>query len=117
RNVWQDDRYINLEAGLAASPAEAGWWSSQWTFEPVDATYFRIKNRWTEEYLHIEGGPLQVGPISTGWWRAQWRFVPVGDAFQIQNRGENQYLNIENGTLTSSSIEPEWSSARWRFCD
>ncbi len=116
RNVAEPTRYINVESGLAASPALAGWWSAQWTLEPVDSSYFRIQNRWTGEYLHIQGGPLQVGNVDPNLSRAQWQLVYVGGTFQIRNRGEARYLRVSSGVL-SASTSSSGNNALWDFCN
>ena len=84
--------------------------------------YFRIKNRWTGQYLHIEHkkGHVELakqGPLS-GWHSAQWSKENSGAGyFRIKNRWTGQYLHIEhkkghlelakNGPLTG------WWSAQW----
>lgn len=57
------------------------WWSSQWKKVNVEKGYFRLQNKWTKEYMHIEGklGHVQLsktGP-SGGWWSSQWKFEKV----------------------------------------
>jgi len=59
----------------------SGWWSAQWKKENVEKGYFRIKNKWTKQYMHIEGklGHVQLnktGPRG-GWWSSQWKFERV----------------------------------------
>ena len=42
-------------------------------WEPVPGTSaYRIRNRYTNGYLHVEYGSLQVGSIQSGWLSAQW---------------------------------------------
>ena len=57
------------------------WWSSQWKKVNVEKGYFRLQNKWTKEYMHIEGklGHVQLnkkGP-SGGWWSSQWKLEKV----------------------------------------
>jgi C1A family cysteine protease len=41
--------------------------------EKVDATYYRIKNRWkSDQYLHMQDPVLTLGPIQPGWSSAMW---------------------------------------------
>ncbi len=114
QNREQPDRYINLESGLAASPAVAGWWSARWLLEPTGDGYFRLKNRWTEQYLLVDGGQLQVGAAIASSANAEWALVPSADAFRIQNRAVSQVLVLEDGLQLSSS---SGASADWKFCD
>jgi hypothetical protein len=116
QSAGQAELFVNLESGLAATPALAGNWSAQWRLEPVDDTYFRFWNRWTEQYLGMENGVLRVGeldPISLG---TEWRLAPVGDAFEIRNRGADEALHLENGRLAASA-SATGASAEWRFCN
>jgi hypothetical protein len=115
-NVERPDLYVNVEHGLAASSATPGWWSAQWRLEPVEGAYYRIQNRWTEQYLHMEGGLLDVGDADPDSWSAQWQLVYVGGVFQLQNRGANRYLSIEDEGLVASS-DGVAQSALWRFCN
>ena len=116
RNLAEQDRYINLEAGLAASPAMAGWWSSQWTLEQVDINHFRLKNRWTDEYLHMQGGALDVGQVDPSLSATQWMMDYVGGSFLLKNLGTNQYLRVTSGALTTSSTALD-NGALWDFCN
>lgn len=83
-------------------------------------TYFRLKNRWTGEYLHIQNnnGRLQVGTIgSPGWWSAHWKFEQgTGGFYRLKNRWKNTYVHnqyahnyVDVGALGESS----WWSAQW----
>lgn len=117
QNVHEQERYLNTETGLGASNISRHWLSAGWTLEPVDGTYFRIRD-WQGNYLHVEFGSLQAGFAEPFWWSAMWVLEPVGDGFRIRNRWQgDQYLNIESGQLSSSAISPGWLSAQWQFCD
>jgi hypothetical protein len=71
---WDDQYALNTERGgkLEAGPIQEGWLSAMWELEKMDATYYRIKNRWTNTYLNIQGANLSVGNIEPGWWSAMW---------------------------------------------
>jgi hypothetical protein len=116
QNVAQPELYVNVEFGLAATPTLAGNWSAQWRLEPTDDAHFRLKNRWTEQYLVIEGGLLHAGALDPSSLGAEWQLVPAGDAFQIHNRGAGEVLCIEGGVLASSASAPG-AGAEWRFCN
>jgi hypothetical protein len=85
--------------------------------------YFKIKNRWTGQYLHIEHkkGHVELdtkGPLS-GWHSAQWSQENSGAGyFRIKNRWTGQYLHIEHkkGHLELNKKGPRtgWWSAQWK---
>lgn len=122
-NVWKLDQAIHVEHSahetVSASNAPNGWWSSHWSFEK-SGNYYRIKNRWTGEYLHMQSHALESGPISDGWWSAQWTLqegsISGQTIYRIRNRWlPDSYLNIENGSLEAGTIEQGWHSAWWHI--
>ncbi|BCD95938.1 RICIN domain-containing protein [Marinagarivorans cellulosilyticus] len=117
-NLWKPDQVVNVEhSDVAVSNAPNDWWSSHWIFEKT-GNYYRIKNRWTNEYLHMQSHALESGPISDGWWSAQWTLQDGSNngqtIYRIRNRWlPDAYLNIENGSLEAGAIEQGWHSAWW----
>ena len=82
--------------------------------------YFKIKNRWTGEYLHIENklGHLELSKNVSKWWSAQWERVNVGNGyFRLRNRWTQEYLHIEDqlGHTQLNKIGPRggWWSSQW----
>jgi hypothetical protein len=86
--------------------------------------FFRLKNRWTGEYMHVENknGSVELTKklLPGGMWSAQWSKVPVtGNFIRLKNRWTNDYMHIENKlgkvqtspTLVSGGM---WS-AQWVF--
>jgi CubicO group peptidase (beta-lactamase class C family) len=121
QNALQATRYINVESGLAASSIPASSWSTQWILESVDAGHFRIRNRWTGQYLGVSSGNLQVGTLQslTG-QSAHWTIVPASSGYNIRSRAQSTHyvsLNPQTGQLTSSQAQPSSTSAQWRFCN
>ncbi|HKO47614.1 MAG TPA: serine hydrolase [Polyangiaceae bacterium] len=121
QNALQATLYINNEIGLAASSVPATSWSSQWILEAVDAGHFRIKNRWTGQYLGIGSGGLQLGTLQvlTG-QSAHWAIVPATSGYNIRSRVQSTqhvYLSPQTGQLTSSPTQASATSAQWRFCN
>lgn len=115
RNVWQTGRVINNQTGsVSATTIQPYWWSAMWVFEQVPGTaWYRLRNRWTNQYLHAEYGTLQVGAIQPGWWSAMWILEAMYGSNWIRNRHTNTYLHIEYGNLQLGSIQSGWLSARW----
>jgi hypothetical protein len=117
-NRWKPDQQINVETGaLASSPAQPGWFSADWIFEPVaDGNYVRIKNRFTGAYIHQQNGRLEAGAMQRDWQSAMWQTEPADDGFyRLKNRKTGDYLNIENGTLEVGKALPGWQSAMWKL--
>jgi hypothetical protein len=114
KNLWQGT-YINTQSGLQCSAIYPTWWTAEWTREPVDDTYFRLKNRSTGQYLNIQTGALQSTAIDPTWWSAQWSLEYVdGVNWRIKNRWQGTYINIQNG-LQCTTIDPSWWSAEWQL--
>lgn len=116
RNLADQTRYINVENGLAASPALAGNWSAAWSLEQVDPNHYRFKNRWTEQYLYMQGSSLLMGNPDPNLTTTQWALVYVGGSFYLQNRGTSRYLRVSNGTLATSTTASD-NAALWDFCN
>ncbi len=62
------------------------WWSAQWFFEKVENTngiYYRLRNRWKETYMHVQGRKnyVEVGEIASDWWSAQWKVNVIQDRY------------------------------------
>jgi hypothetical protein len=71
--------HINIETGrLQVSPVQDGWWSAMWEVEPVDGTFFRLKNRWNGTYLNSETPLLLSSAIQAEWPSAMWFMADGG---------------------------------------
>jgi len=82
--------------------------------------FYRLKNRWTGEYMHIEhrNGNVELKrQVPGGWWSAQWTMVPVeGKYFRLKNRWTGDYMHIENRTghvQIKQQVPASWWSAQW----
>lgn len=117
QSVAQDTQFINHENGLRASAVAATAWSTQWVYEPVDGTHFRLRNRWLGSFLNLAAGTLGMttDPALTS---AHWVLVAANDGFRIRNRAQStSFLNTQNGQLRAGTIQTTWPSAHWRFCN
>lgn len=83
-------------------------------------TYFRLKNRWTGEYLHNQNnnGKLQVGTLGApGWWSAQWKFEKGTDGYyRLKNRWKGTYMHnqYDRGYVEVSALgHMSWWAAQW----
>lgn len=118
-NQWNGTD-INTENGLQSTSVPSNYYSGQWLLIPVDSAgvYYRIKNRWTGQYLNNQTGPLQSTTIDPSWWSAMWSRESAdgtGWAYRLKNRSNGQYINNEGGTLKCSTISTSWGSAKWRL--
>ena len=100
---------------LQVTPVEAGWWSAQWVLEkmPPNRT-FRLKNRWTEEYL-VSGGDnvVKLGNIQsnkTDWWVLEVTATNSNtgaQSFSLMNFSTRLYLTYNeerNGTMMTAGV-------------
>jgi hypothetical protein len=78
--------------------------------QPVTAQNFvHIKNMLSNNYLHVQNGPLNCSSIDNEWWSAQWELVPVpgSNNFQIRNRWKNNFIcSNSNGLITNDGQSP-----------
>ncbi len=113
---WYPDKEINVEKGLALSPAPPNWWSADWIPEPVDSLHIKFKNRWTSDYIRLNNGTLEVAKDPSDSWDTMWEVEPVANSeyFRLRNRHTGAYLNNQNGPLVASTnIQLNWWSAMW----
>lgn len=79
------------------------------------ASFQRLANRWTSEYIHNQSRSLELGGVQPGWWSAQWVLEPVaGEPYvHIRNRWTDEYLHNQHRRLELGGIQPGWWSAQW----
>lgn len=75
---------LHMEYGaLASGYAPDGWHSAQWSLEAApgysDITNkaYRIKNRFTNKYLNLEGLTLQASDIPEEYWSSYWNITNI----------------------------------------
>ncbi|MFJ6521589.1 family 16 glycosylhydrolase [Streptomyces filamentosus] len=83
------------------------------------ASYQRVKNRQSGQYLHIENktGNVQYGSIPGTWWSGQWRPEPTSDGYtRYRNRwtGELMYATtadatVHHGTRADTDTTGQWA--------
>jgi hypothetical protein len=105
--------YINIENGpLVVTPIKEEAWSSRWYITPSENGYYRIKNKWTGCFLHLEYGKLECGDMDSAWWSAQWKFSRRNEFFSISNRWTACFLTKDNDTLScvkgGRGMSQEW---------
>lgn len=118
RNLWKPAQAINVETGTAASTVIGdGAWSAHWSFEKV-GNFYRIRNRWTGGYLHMENGRLEYGSVKGSWHSAMWRLasgtLDGKTYYRIENRWKpKHFLHIENGKLETGDVPTSYHSSWW----
>nr|WP_324259806.1 carbohydrate-binding protein [Cellvibrio fontiphilus] len=118
QNVWQTNQYIHIENGIPESTdVPAGYWSSQWVFEPVSGSNtVRLVNRWKpDQVLTISNGNLTVASAAKTDTNSHWELEKVtANEYRLKNRAApTQYIHNQYGRLQVGSIQPGWWSARW----
>ena len=120
QNVWQTTQYIHIENGIPESTdVPAGYWSSQWIFEPVSGSNIvRLVNRWKpDQVLTISNGNLTVASAAKTDTNSHWELEKVTTTeYRLKNRAAPmQYIHNQYGRLQVGSIQPGWWSARWKL--
>lgn len=118
QNVWQTTQYIHIENGIPESTdVPAGYWSSQWVFEPVSGSNIvRMVNRWKpDQVLTISNGNLTAATAAKTDTNSHWELEKVTtNEYRLKNRAApTLYIHNQNGRLQVGSIQPGWWSARW----
>lgn len=107
---------------IDVTAAESGWHSAMWSLERV-GRFFRIKNKWTGEYLHTENNVIERdhpgttnnnGADIADWWSAQWDLEIEGKGFRIKNRWTGMYLFSQNAHLSLTDF-PIGGDSTWSF--
>lgn len=83
-----------------------------------DTGFYRIKNRWTGEYLHLQNttGKAEVSHVDENALASRWKLENAGEGFyRLMNLSNGQYLHIEGnqGHVQYGPLVPGWSSAKW----
>ncbi len=120
RNRWQNNYLYDAGAnvGYGASVANNNY---RWEKVAVDATYFRLRNVGTGEYMHIENqtGSVQCTGVTLDWWSAQWSQESVDATYvRIRNRWQTgSMIHIENltGSAQYANAQNGWYSAHWEL--
>ncbi|SFB53788.1 Glycosyl hydrolases family 16 [Cohnella sp. OV330] len=87
--------------------------------EPPSSGYYRIKNRQTGQYIHIEDktGKAQYGSVPVTYWSSQWSKETAPDGYvRYKNRWNGQYLhtadlngNVQYGDVLATDQSSQWS--------
>ncbi len=120
QNLWEPTQYIHIENGIPESTdVPAGYWSSQWVFEPVSGSNIvRLVNRWKpDQVLTISNGNLTVANAAKTDTNSHWELEKVtATEYRLKNRAApTQYIHNQYGRLQVGSIQPGWWSARWKL--
>lgn len=100
--------------------------SSHWLITDAGDGLYRIQNRASGHYIHIEGMqvgdnphllPLNVGVIEDSWTSAKWMVTDAGNnTINLTNAYQtNQLIHVQDATgyAQSSVIPADWGSAKW----
>jgi len=93
-NRYHPEQAVNVEKGLASSPAPAAFVSAMWVAEPVVGTaYIRLRNAWTSDYLALVNRAPQVGKFAAGAPGSYWEVepVPATEYYRLRSKTGNFY--------------------------
>lgn len=82
---------------------------------PSTATYYTIRNRWTNAYLYDAGDNVGYGSTVAN-NNYKWEKVSVDASFfWLRNLGTGHYMHIENqtGSVQCNAADVGWWSAQW----
>ncbi|MFN7919619.1 MAG: RICIN domain-containing protein [Bryobacteraceae bacterium] len=114
RNI-STGQYLHMEQPqLSAGAVMPGWWSAMWRLERVDdgQTYWRIRNRWRDLSLRIDGG-LQTGYVAVSAPEAMWTFEAQDAGYVISNRVTGQTLEVVNNNVSAPDRKPSRPGIYW----
>jgi hypothetical protein len=120
QNRWAPTQYVYVEAGFpAAGSAPPSAANAQWAIEATgEPTVIRLRNMATSQYLHADGGRLQVGPLTApDMPAAGWSIdsVPGIDDARLRNTATGGYLHTKDGPLTLGDAPADWQESFWKF--
>ncbi|MEO1237624.1 MAG: cellulase family glycosylhydrolase [Planctomycetota bacterium] len=59
------------------APLNNGWWSQMWVLSDAGSNSYRLKNRWTNYYLSVQGddgGDVYQAGLRSNWSSQRWKF-------------------------------------------
>lgn len=118
---WGGNAFGQLGNGSitpSSVPVQSGMPNMDMMTENVETSAFKIKNRWTGEYLYDAGSNVEYGSTASN-DAFYWEISNIDDTYkQIQNKSTRQYMNIENQTgvvqCDMDNATGMWSSM-WQF--
>jgi hypothetical protein len=120
QNRWKGTYLYDAGANVGYGTTVAGN-NYKWEKVAVDATYFRLKNLGTGEFMNIENltGSVQSTAVQTAWASAQWSQESV-DVTYIRFRSKWQttgLIHVENqtGSAQYANGQDGWFSAQWKL--
>ncbi|MBN1410492.1 MAG: carbohydrate-binding protein [Spirochaetales bacterium] len=93
-------------------------YSSHWQVLAIGDGYYRIQNRASGEYMHIENlqAWVQCGTIDESWYSARWAVENYGNYVLLRNawQGSN-YIHIRDktGYAQQGTVDTALNAARW----
>jgi glycosidase len=120
RNRWTGAYLYDAGANVGYGSTVANN-NYKWVKEPVDATYFWLRNHGTGEYMHIENqtGAVQCTAVDKTWWSSQWSQESVDATYvRFRNRwqtGSIIHIENQNGSAQYAGGQDGWYSAQWQL--
>jgi hypothetical protein len=110
---------INIEPndGLVRfGEVPATYWSAQWVPETAPSGTTKYRNRWTNEYLYVNGSTVRHGTATTAGAAATWSTPSAGSGyFRIQNASGALHVENNTGKVEFASVSSNWWSSHWQL--
>lgn len=92
------------------------YWSAQWVPETAPSGTTKYRNRWTNEYLYVNGSTVRHGTATTAGAAATWSTPSAGSGyFRIQNASGALHVENNTGKVEFASVSSNWWSSHWQL--
>ena len=123
KNRWRGQYLLDGGDQVTYGTPDLSDQTAHWQLENVEQDYYRLKNRATGHYLHIQRlhAYAEATSAASGWFSGQWQIHYLDDSYvQLQCRwGANpDFLHVQNQrgyAQHASDINPSWHSAQWEL--
>lgn len=93
------------------------YWSAQWVPESTASGKTKYRNRWTNEYLYVDGTTVRHGSAATAGTSAEWSPASTapGEYFRIENSAGMMHAEHNTGKPEFGNVPTGWWSIQWKL--